>query len=109
MRDDLTVERVLLLNVLGRPDEALDILMSRTFYPWEGGEGKVTAQYVASHIEIARRALRDQHYADAIAHLEQALVFPRASAKRVLAGAYDNHIYYFLGEAYCRSGDAEFG
>src|SRR5690606_36537895 len=56
-RDDLTVEYVTLLNLTGGHDAALDILTTRTFHPWEGGEGKVSAQYVCSLVELARRAL----------------------------------------------------
>ena len=36
-RDDLTIERISLLNLLGRPDEAFELLSSRNFHPWEGG------------------------------------------------------------------------
>src|SRR5205814_7518508 len=54
-RDDLTVERAALLNLLGRPQEALDLLLARKFHPWEGGEGKVTGQYVASLRSEERR------------------------------------------------------
>ncbi|MEZ4836693.1 MAG: DUF5107 domain-containing protein [Caldilineaceae bacterium] len=55
-RDDLTIERITLLNVLGRHDEAYRRIMARNFHPWEGGEGKVTAQYVWSLVERARQA-----------------------------------------------------
>jgi tetratricopeptide (TPR) repeat protein len=106
-RDDLTVERVLLHNVLGQPASALDILLRHTFHPWEGGEGKVTAQYIASHIELAKQALAVGDYGTARAHLEQALVYPPSLGEGKLAGANDNHIYYFLGEAYRLAGDAE--
>jgi tetratricopeptide (TPR) repeat protein len=106
-RDDLTVERVTLLNLLGRHEEALDILMSRNFHPWEGGEGKVTAQYVASHVEIAKRHLQAQHYEAAVRHLQSALVYPPNLGEGKLVGARDNHIYFFLGEAYDGMGDSE--
>ena len=46
-REDLTIERITLLNRLHRPHEALDILKNQTFHPWEGGEGKVIRQYAA--------------------------------------------------------------
>ena len=39
-RDDLTIELATLHNLLGHPQEALDIIMSRVFHPWEGGEGE---------------------------------------------------------------------
>ena len=47
-RDDLCIEYISLLNLLGQPEAAYAQLMTRTFHPWEGGEGKVTGQYVAS-------------------------------------------------------------
>lgn len=99
-RDDLTVERIALLNVLGRHDEALEALLARTFHPWEGGEGKVTAQYVASRIEIARRHMRWQQFEAAVSQLEAALVYPANLGEGKLAGARDNHIHYFLGAAF---------
>jgi tetratricopeptide (TPR) repeat protein len=54
-REDLLVEFITLLNFFGLHEEALQILMTRKFHPWEGGEGKVTGQYVVSLIEIAKR------------------------------------------------------
>ncbi|QPC83362.1 DUF5107 domain-containing protein [Phototrophicus methaneseepsis] len=106
-RDDLTVERVLLLNVLGRSEEALTSLMSRTFHPWEGGEGKVTTQYVASQIEIAKRALLEERAQDAIDHLRQALIYPVSLGEGKLIGSHDNHIYFLLGVAYTLAGDPD--
>jgi tetratricopeptide (TPR) repeat protein len=107
LRDDLTVELVLLHNVLGQLGEALHILMNHTFHPWEGGEGKVAAQYVASRIELAKRALAEGNYEDAINQLEQALVYPPHLGEGKLAGARDNHIHYFLGETYRLAGANE--
>lgn len=104
-RDDLTVERVTLLNVLRRHDEALAILLQRNFHPWEGGEGKVIAQYVASCIEIAKRHLKAQDYASAIQELQAALVYPPNLGEGKLVGARDNHIHFFLGEAHKGLGD----
>jgi tetratricopeptide (TPR) repeat protein len=44
-RDDLTVEYCELLISMARPREALEILLSRQFAPWEGGEGRVVAAW----------------------------------------------------------------
>jgi tetratricopeptide (TPR) repeat protein len=56
-REDLLVEFITLLNFFGRHGEALDLLMQRQFHPWEGGEGKVTGQYVTSLVEMAKELL----------------------------------------------------
>jgi tetratricopeptide (TPR) repeat protein len=96
-RDDLTIERVMLLNALGRPAEALDILLNRTFHPWEGGEGKVTGQYVLSLVELARRRLAERQFTEAIALLERARVYPPNLGEGKLQGTLENHIFYYLG------------
>ncbi len=99
-RDDLTIEQVMLLNALGRPEEALAILLHRTFHPWEGGEGKVTGQYVLSLVELAKRCLAEQKFDEAIALLERARVYPPNLGEGKLQGTLENHIFYYLGCAY---------
>ncbi|HZQ07975.1 MAG TPA: DUF5107 domain-containing protein [Anaerolineae bacterium] len=99
-RDDLVIERVTLLNLLGRPDEALNLVMRRNFHPWEGGEGKVTGQYVISLVEIAKRFIRNSQFSEAIDCLERAQVYPHNLGEGKLFGAQENHIFYYLGVAY---------
>jgi tetratricopeptide (TPR) repeat protein len=43
-RDDLSVELAALYNHVGRPGDALELLVSRQFQPWEGGEGLVLGE-----------------------------------------------------------------
>lgn len=47
-RDDLTIEYVGLLTACGRAQEALDVLTTRRFHPWEGGEGRTLAAWDAA-------------------------------------------------------------
>ncbi|MCH7227115.1 DUF5107 domain-containing protein [Haloferula sp. A504] len=56
-RDDATVELASLLNLSGRPQEALDLLLSRRFHPWEGGEGAVLRQYTLARLLLGQQAL----------------------------------------------------
>ncbi len=58
-RDDLLLEQITLLNHLGRYDEAMALLDSHIFHPWEGGEGKVPAQYQYARVEKAKSLLTD--------------------------------------------------
>ncbi|MDJ0752162.1 MAG: DUF5107 domain-containing protein [Ardenticatenaceae bacterium] len=105
-RDDLTIERVTLLNLLARPAEAFEILSGRRFHPWEGGEGKVTGQYAASLVEMARRCIAQEQYEQAINLLEQAQNYPHNLGEGKLYGAQENNIFYFLGTAYEAQGEA---
>jgi tetratricopeptide (TPR) repeat protein len=106
-RDDLMVEFVTLLNVNGRSRQAYDTLMKRTFHPWEGGEGKSTGQYVLSLVEMAKEALADGRYTEAIAHLQNARTYPHNLGEGKLIGAQENHILYYLGCVYEGVGDIE--
>jgi tetratricopeptide (TPR) repeat protein len=45
-RDDLYTEYVALLNLSGEYEQAYEMIMKNTFHPWEGGEGKITREYV---------------------------------------------------------------
>ena len=106
-RDDLYLEKISLLNLLGKEKKALDLIMQRTFHPWEGGEGKVTGQYLYSHIEIAKKAIRNGAYQQAINHLVQGFEYPDNLGEGKLYGTQENDINYWLGCAYSGLGDPE--
>ena len=98
-RDDLMVEYVTLLNLLGRYDEAHALTISHHFHPWEGGEGKITTQYALSLRELAKLALAVGDALRASAFLTEALHFPHNLGEGKLEGAKDNDLYYYLGIA----------
>ena len=106
-RDDLTIERITLLNLLYRPQEALDLLMARSFHPWEGGEGKVTRQYVTCLVELARQHIEHGDYESAVHYLEQAQVYPPNLGEGKLFGAQENDVFYYLGRAYEGMGEPD--
>ena len=72
-RDDLTVEYCELLVAVGRAANAVAILESRLFAPWEGGEGRTLAAWENACLDLARRALTP---ADALALADRALTPP---------------------------------
>jgi tetratricopeptide (TPR) repeat protein len=101
-RDDLVLERSALYNFAGEFDTAFGQIMERRFHPWEGGEGKVSSQYVYSLTEMAKRQILDGQYEKAIDLLEQAQVFPHNLGEGKLAGTRENDLFYWLGIAYER-------
>ena len=97
-RDDLVLEEITLLNQLGRYEEAMQKLDAHQFHPWEGGEGKVSAQYQICRVEIAKQLLKDDPQSDRARRLlEECLVYPPHLGEGKLYGAQDNDILYFLG------------
>jgi len=99
-RDDLVLEEITLLNQTGRYEEAMHRLDNHTFHPWEGGEGKVPAQYQICRVELAKQAINAKHYDKAIGLLNQCLVYPHHLGEGKLYGAQENDFYYLLGIAY---------
>ena len=104
-RDDLSIEYISLLNRTGRPEEAYQNLMRRNFHPWEGGEGKVTGQYVASLVESARILIAAGEAGQAVDFLMKSRVYPPNLGEGKLYGAQENKIFYHLGCAYEMLGD----
>ena len=97
-RDDLVLEHATLLNMLGRYEEAKQLIDNRIFHPWEGGEGKVSGQYQMCRLEIAKQLLqKDANDARAKRLLEECLVFPHHLGEGKLYGSQDNDFLYFLG------------
>ena len=106
-RDDLTIEQITLLNQLGRHEEALELLLDRRFHPWEGGEGKVSAQYTLCLTELARQAIVEERYSEAVQLLKQALDWPESLGEGKLAGIQENNVHFWLGQAYRQMAEEE--
>lgn len=96
-RDDLYLERAALYNAVGQYQKAYDLIMARKFHPWEGGEGKVIAQYVLSLTEMAKTALDKKEYPKAVELLTQAQIYPENLGEGKLYGTQENEIFYWLG------------
>lgn len=106
-RDDLFLERVTLYNLLGQCDKAFELLINRKFHPWEGGEGKVSGQYVFSLTEMAKNALESGKYDKAQKLLEQAGTYPENLGEGKLIGEQDNALNYWMGIALEKAGKRE--
>ncbi|MCP5520577.1 MAG: DUF5107 domain-containing protein [Verrucomicrobiales bacterium] len=125
-RDDLSVELCALYNQTGRHAEALALVSSRHFQPWEGGEGGPLGQWVRAHLGLGRAALQGTGVlagaqakgerprkgrtggretdrgllVRAVAHFEKALTTPvnLGESRHLLANQSDVH--YWLGCAH---------
>jgi len=99
-RDDLFIEYVTAVNFAGDYAKATDLLLSRNFHPWEGGEGKVPTQYVEARIGLAKSHIAARDYNEAIIQLDEAKIYRENFGEGKLAGAQENNINFYLGEAY---------
>ena len=100
-RDDLYLRYITLLNGTGRYEDALAALNSRRFHPWEGGEGKVYAQYRFALIHQAEEKLAKNEPEKAFSLLESSLTYPENLGEGKLPNVPDNEAYFYMGKA-CR-------
>jgi tetratricopeptide (TPR) repeat protein len=83
------------------------LISSRKFHPWEGGEGKVPAQYQICRLGLARQALADKDYQRVVQLMEETLVYPENLGEGKLYGAQENDFYYIMGLGYEGLGNNE--
>lgn len=105
-RDDLYLEYVTLHNLTGQPDEALRLLAARTFHPWEGGEGKVTEQYVLARLARGCSLLAAGEPGRALGEFAAARTYPRNLGEGKHLGTPEAHIFYLTGAAHGALGEA---
>ena len=103
-RDDMIIERITLINQLGRYEEAMNLIAAYKFHPWEGGEGKITKQYAVCRIELAKKAIENKQYDVAIKLLHELDEYPHNLGEGKLAVAEENDINYYKGLAYRGAG-----
>jgi tetratricopeptide (TPR) repeat protein len=99
-RDDLYLEKIALYNDLQEFETARTLLASRKFHPWEGGEGKVLGQFLLCHIELAKKAIKNGQFQQAIDLLTALDKYPENLGEGKLYNTPENDINYLLGCAY---------
>lgn len=96
-RDDLTAELLGLYNLSGNLQAAKALLADRQFHPWEGGEGRITGQYLMNKQLLAFEALNAGNAVAAQTQLLSALEYPHNLSEGRLVGQTDNDICFWLG------------
>lgn len=100
LRDDLYLECATLRRLLGDPEGALEMLLARKFHPWEGGEGKVTRQYVLCLQDLATAAIEANDPRQALELLDRTREYPGNLSEGKLHGTVENETDYLRGIAH---------
>ena len=107
IRDDLAVELATLLNATDSPDEALEILKSRRFQPWEGGEGLVLGQWTRANLALGRESLARGDASSALSFFKAAPSPPENLGEKSHPLANQSETFYWAGVASSQTGDAD--
>ena len=106
-RDDLAVELATLLNATGAPEEALAILKTRKFQPWEGGEGLVLSQWTRANLALGGQLLTRGEASGALSYFEAALSPPENLGETSHPLANQSETFYLAGVASSAAGNAD--
>ncbi|HAV13083.1 MAG TPA: DUF5107 domain-containing protein, partial [Opitutae bacterium] len=98
-RDDATVELAQLYNETVQPKKALQLLTSRRFHPWEGGEGKVLRQYTDARLKLGEIALGEGDPAEALNHFQLAYEPPNDLGEKYHLLQAKADLRYWQGKA----------
>lgn len=108
-RDDLYLEFATLLNSMGEFSKGAELISHRKFHPWEGGEGKVAAQYQHSRLGLAAKSFAKGDFHNVITLMRECRDYPENLGEGKLYGAQENDFYYLEGLAHLALGDREKG
>jgi tetratricopeptide (TPR) repeat protein len=106
-RDPLYLERVTLYNELKQPEKALEILLKRRFFPWEGLEGLIADQYALAHMLLGKQALEAGKPQEALTHFEAGWHFPLNLGAGRWCSVSDIPCQYYAGVALVRLGQQD--
>ncbi|QJE95714.1 DUF5107 domain-containing protein [Luteolibacter luteus] len=106
-RDDCTVELAALYNLSGQSARALELLTTRRFHPWEGGEGAVLRQFTTAQLNLGRQALAAGDAAKAYELFARAMDTPEnlGEAYHLLQAKAD--VNYWIGRSLATLGRSQ--
>lgn len=99
LRDDATVALASLYNLTGSPQKALDLMLSRRFHPWEGGEGAVLGQYTTARISLGKKALEQGDPASALEQFQLAMETPDSLGEKYHLLQAKADVNYWIGRS----------
>jgi len=106
-RDDFSVELAALYNLTGQSKVALELLTSRNFHPWEGGEGQVLKQYSYACLNLGQRALAENDASLALRFFNESFDTPDSLGEKYHPLQAVAHINYWKGMAYKALGEGD--
>jgi len=105
-RDDLALGLMALYCRTGQPGKALEVARSRSFHPWEGGEGAVAGQYTTACWLLGRAALEAGEAQAALEHFQAGLAIP-PNLGEIAPASETAQLTYYSALAHAQLGQAD--
>ncbi len=96
-RDDCYLDKVVLLTLVGRHKDAIDLAKVKRFHIYEGGEGRLTKQHSWMYLLYALELEKAGDIKGAEEYFRLATVIPKSYGEAKTYFNQEAHIYYYLG------------
>lgn len=106
-RDDAYLEKIILHIQNNEYKKAKELLRTKEFHIYEGGEGKLTKYHRWLCVLSALEFYKEKKYLEAKEEIEQATVYPDNYGEGEAIFKQDSNVYYFAGRIYELLGEHE--
>ena len=106
-RDDCFLDQIILYTQDGQYEKARELLLSKRFNIYEGGEGKLTRHHGWLYTLLGQRAYCAGDFAGALTWLQTALTYPDNYGEGRHYSAQEGNVHYYTGLTYEALGEAE--
>ena len=106
-RDDCTLDMIILYVQSEQYEKARELLLSRRFNIYEGGEGKLTRLHGWLYTLLGCQAMKEKNNQLALKWFRDALVFPANYGEGRHYSAQEGQIHYYTGLLLDAMGDCE--
>ena len=104
-RDDCYLDRIVLLCMKGRYEEAIRLAGERHFHIYEGGEGNLTKQHAWMHVLYGNELAAAGRDAEAERAYRNGAEMPRSYGEAKTFFNQEAHLYFYLGLLLEKRGD----
>ena len=106
-RDEIYVELARAYNHLGKPEKAIETLMSRNFVACEGGEHYIADQYMFAYYLKGKELYLRKEYKKATEELTNALTLPQSLGSGLWNDIKKTPYLYFIAKCYDKLGEKD--
>ena len=104
-RDDCYLDRIVLLCMKGRYEEAIGLARAKHFHIYEGGEGNLTKQHAWMHLLYGNELAAAGRDAEAERAYRDGAEMPRSYGEAKTFFNQEAHLYFYLGLLLEKRGD----
>ena len=106
MRDDCFLDEIILYTQDEQYEKARELLLSKRFNIYEGGEGKLTRHHGWLYTLMGQKALEAGDAEKALEWLKTGLIYPANYGEGRHYSAQEGNVYYYTGLCHEAMGDA---